>query len=86
MPLYELGGVAPELPDDGTYWIAPNASVMGRVVLRRNASVWFGAVLRGDHEPIEIGEGSNIQDGVRPSLPIQAFPLASAATVLLAIW
>lgn len=63
MTLYELGGVAPELPEDGQFWIAPNACVIGRVILRRNASVWFGAVLRGDHEPIEIGEGSNVQDG-----------------------
>lgn len=62
MTLYQLGGVAPELPEDGRFWIAPNACVMGRVILRPNASVWFGAVLRGDHEPIEIGEGSNVQD------------------------
>lgn len=63
MALYELGGVAPELPEEGAYWIAPNAAVMGRVILRRNASIWFAAVLRGDHEAIEIGEGSNVQDG-----------------------
>ena len=63
MALYELGGDAPDLPEDGAYWIAPNASVMGRVILRRNASVWFGAILRGDNEPIEVGEGSNVQDG-----------------------
>lgn len=63
MPLYELGGIRPELPEEGAYWIAPDAHVMGRVILRRNASVWFGSVLRGDNEAIELGEGSNVQDG-----------------------
>lgn len=45
------------------YWIAPNAVVIGKVVLKQNASVWWGAVLRGDNEPLTIGENSNIQDG-----------------------
>ena len=60
---YSLDGVAVETPADGDYWIAPGALVIGRVILRRNASVWFNAVLRGDNEPIEIGENSNVQDG-----------------------
>jgi carbonic anhydrase/acetyltransferase-like protein (isoleucine patch superfamily) len=63
MSIYALDGVAPELPDPGLYWIAPSASVIGRVRLERRVSVWFGAVLRGDNELILIGEGSNIQDG-----------------------
>lgn len=63
MPLYVLDGVGPALPDEGDVWIAPGARVIGRVVLRHGASVWFNAVLRGDNEPIEIGEGSNVQDG-----------------------
>ena len=63
MGLYELNGVAPKLPPDGEYWIAPNASVLGRVELKSQASIWFSAVLRGDNELITIGEGSNIQDG-----------------------
>lgn len=45
------------------YWIAPTAVVIGKVKLERNASVWWGAVLRGDNDPITVGEGSNIQDG-----------------------
>jgi carbonic anhydrase/acetyltransferase-like protein (isoleucine patch superfamily) len=45
------------------YWIAPTAVVIGNVKLERNASVWWGAVLRGDNELITLGEGSNIQDG-----------------------
>ncbi|QPC41279.1 gamma carbonic anhydrase family protein [Kaustia mangrovi] len=63
MAIYELDGVRPILPEDGHYWIAPSADVVGRVMLERNASVWFGAVLRGDNELIRIGENSNVQDG-----------------------
>jgi carbonic anhydrase/acetyltransferase-like protein (isoleucine patch superfamily) len=58
-----LDGVAPELPESGDWFVAPGARLIGRVILREGASVWFNAVLRGDNEPIEIGEGSNVQDG-----------------------
>lgn len=74
MSLYTLDGIAPELPADGDFWVAPGARVIGRVVLRRGASVWFNAVLRGDNEPIIVGEESNVQDGVvchtDPGLPL----------------
>lgn len=63
MPLYRLDAHVPEVPDDGAVWIAPDATVIGRVVLKSHASVWFGAVLRGDNEAITIGETSNVQDG-----------------------
>ena len=63
MSAYELDGVAPQLPADGDCWIAPGARLIGRVALRRAASVWFNAVLRGDNAPIVVGEGSNVQDG-----------------------
>ncbi|WP_346894865.1 gamma carbonic anhydrase family protein [uncultured Roseibium sp.] len=63
MPIYSLDGVQPEFPDDDCYWVAPDADVIGRVRLDRDASVWFGAVLRGDNELIHIGERSNVQDG-----------------------
>lgn len=62
MPIYALDNVKPELPPAGTYWIAPNAVLIGRVRLLRNASVWFGAVLRGDNDWITVGENSNVQD------------------------
>jgi carbonic anhydrase/acetyltransferase-like protein (isoleucine patch superfamily) len=62
MALYALGPATPELPDDGEFWVAPNASIIGLVRLRRHASVWFGAVLRGDNDWIEVGENSNVQD------------------------
>ncbi|MEM7428205.1 MAG: gamma carbonic anhydrase family protein [Pseudomonadota bacterium] len=62
MAEYILDGHAPELPEDGDCWIAPSADVIGKVKLESGASVWFGAVVRGDNELITIGEGSNVQD------------------------
>jgi len=62
MAIYELDGQGPDLPASGNYFIADTAAVIGKVRLLENASVWFGAVLRGDNEWIEIGEGSNVQD------------------------
>ena len=62
MAIFELDGEQPELPADGLYWIAETAVVIGRVRLKSEASVWWGAVLRGDNEWIEIGERSQIQD------------------------
>lgn len=63
MALYSLGGVTPVMPGEGQFWIAPNATVLGNVALENEASVWFGAVVRGDNEPIRIGARSNVQDG-----------------------
>src|SRR5512143_2824095 len=62
MPIYELDGQAPEFPGQGRYWVAETAVLIGRVRLKADASVWFGAVLRGDNEWIELGERSQIQD------------------------
>ena len=62
MAIYELDGQGPDLPADGNYFIADTATVIGKVRLLNSASVWFGAVLRGDNEWIEVGEGSNVQD------------------------
>jgi carbonic anhydrase/acetyltransferase-like protein (isoleucine patch superfamily) len=47
---------------DGEHFIAPTATVLGKVRLKKNASVWFGAVLRGDNDFITVGENSNVQD------------------------
>ena len=62
MALYALDGQAPELPADGLYWVAETAIVVGRVRLMSEASIWYGSVLRGDNEWIEIGTRSQIQD------------------------
>lgn len=78
MPLYALDDFAPVLPEDQRYWIAPDAQVIGRVRLERDASVWFGVVLRGDNEEILIGERSNVQDGsllhTDPGFPLTIGP------------
>lgn len=63
MPIYELEGIAPELPEDGNYWVAPDAHVIGRVKLGSDVGIWFGAVIRGDNEPIVVGDRTNIQEG-----------------------
>ena len=62
MPIYELNGQGPEFPADGRYWIAETAALIGRVRMKSETSVWFGAVLRGDNEWIELGARSQIQD------------------------
>ena len=74
MPIYALGDAKPDLPPDGDYWVAPDATLIGKVRLMKGASVWFGATLRGDNDWIVIGENSNIQDGAvlhtDPGLPL----------------
>ncbi|TYB81733.1 gamma carbonic anhydrase family protein [Maritimibacter fusiformis] len=60
--IYALDGVAPELDVD--CWVAPDANLIGRVVLGAGASVWFGATLRGDNEPVVVGAGTNLQENV----------------------
>ena len=62
MAIYELNGQAPEFPADGLYWVAESAIVVGKVRLKSEASIWYGSVLRGDNEWIELGERSQIQD------------------------
>ena len=62
MNIHALGDKSPQLPPKGEYWIAPGAWVLGDVILKPGASVWFGAVLRGDNEPITVGENTNIQE------------------------
>ena len=63
MPLYALGNHEPQLPADEDYWLAPDAHVIGKVRLGPGVGIWFGAVLRGDNELIDIGSGTNIQEG-----------------------
>lgn len=63
MPIHALGDQHPRLPSNDKIWIAPDAQVIGNVVMGEDASIWFGAVVRGDNDPITIGVRSNIQDG-----------------------
>jgi carbonic anhydrase/acetyltransferase-like protein (isoleucine patch superfamily) len=63
MSLYALDAAKPRTPASGRYWVAPNAVVLGNVEIGEEASVWFGAVVRGDNELIRIGAGANVQDG-----------------------
>jgi carbonic anhydrase/acetyltransferase-like protein (isoleucine patch superfamily) len=62
MSVYGLDSRIPDVPGPDEYWIAPTAAVIGRVIMKKNASIWFGAVLRGDNDPITVGENSNVQD------------------------
>ncbi|MFZ1662851.1 MAG: gamma carbonic anhydrase family protein [Paracoccaceae bacterium] len=58
--IYTLDGIAPQL---GTgVWVAPDANIIGHIILEDEANIWFGATLRGDNEPIRVGRGSNIQE------------------------
>jgi carbonic anhydrase/acetyltransferase-like protein (isoleucine patch superfamily) len=62
MAIYELDGTSPELPADGLYWVAETAVLIGKVRLHSDVSIWYGSVLRGDNDWIEIGARSQIQD------------------------
>ena len=59
--IYNFNNISPKI--DKESWFAPNSVLIGNVTLKKDANVWFNATLRGDVEPIIIGEGSNIQDG-----------------------
>ena len=62
MTLYALDNHEPSTPSSGDYWVAESADLIGDIVLEDATSVWFGACLRGDNEPITVGAGSNIQE------------------------
>ncbi|MFD1344547.1 gamma carbonic anhydrase family protein [Litorisediminicola beolgyonensis] len=72
MTLYSFEGHAPEV--DESAWVAPDANLIGKVIIGARASVWFSATLRGDNEPITLGEGANLQENVvchtDPGLPL----------------
>ena len=61
MALYSLNNISPSLPK-GDFWISETAQIIGNVVIGNNTSIWFGAVIRGDNEPIVIGDNTNIQE------------------------
>ena len=75
MPIYALNDRKPQLPQQGRYWIAPNASLIGDIVLGEDCGIWFGATLRGDNERLSIGARTNIQEGATlhtdPGFPLR---------------
>lgn len=75
MPLYELDGHRVAMPADGSYWIAPTATVIGRVTLGSDVTVWFGATIRGDNDTIRIGSRTSVQENavlhVDPGFPLE---------------
>jgi carbonic anhydrase/acetyltransferase-like protein (isoleucine patch superfamily) len=79
MALYKLGDVSPTIA--ASAYVAPSASIIGKVVLEEHSSVWFGATLRGDNETIAIGANSNVQDGAvlhtDPGFPLRVGAQAS---------
>lgn len=82
MTIYALADKRVQHPEEGEYWVAPNATVVGDVILKPGASVWFGAVVRGDNDPITIGENTNIQDGsVLHSDPGEPLTIGAGVTV-----
>jgi carbonic anhydrase/acetyltransferase-like protein (isoleucine patch superfamily) len=82
MAIFALDGITPDLPGEGRYWIAESATVIGRVRLKTDASVWFGAVMRGDNEWIELGERSQIQDNCTAHTDL-GFPLTIGADCVI---
>ena len=82
MTIYSLADKKPQLPPQGEYWIADNAVVIGDVILKSGASIWFGCTVRGDNDPITIGENTNIQDGsVLHSDPGEPLTIGANVTV-----
>ena len=78
MPIYQLGEDKPAIPESA--YAAAEATLIGKVILGENVSIWPGAVLRGDNEPLAIGAGSNVQDNaVLHADP--GFPLKIGANV-----
>lgn len=62
MPLYTLDGKSPIFADEASTWVAPDASVIGGIVIGKDVGIWFGSALRGDTETITIGDGTNVQE------------------------
>jgi carbonic anhydrase/acetyltransferase-like protein (isoleucine patch superfamily) len=78
--VFSLGEHTPQIHE--TAWVAPTASVIGNVILEEGASVWFGAVIRGDNEPITICKNANVQDNaVCHSDPGSPLTIGENATV-----
>lgn len=62
MPIYAYNGHKPEFADRASNWIAPDATLIGKILVGENVGFWFGAVLRGDNEMISVGANTNVQE------------------------
>ena len=82
MPIYALDDLIPQTPGEGRFWIAPDAQVVGHVILAEDVGIWFGAAIRGDNEAICIGARSNIQEGAVLHSDM-GFPLTIGADVTI---
>jgi carbonic anhydrase/acetyltransferase-like protein (isoleucine patch superfamily) len=82
MAIYAFETDRPELPPAGRFWVAPGAHVVGRVRIGVDVGIWFGAVIRGDNETIEVGEGTNVQEGAMLHAD-PGFPLMIGAGVTI---
>lgn len=82
MPIYSIDGIEPQFEDRTTNWIAPDATLIGRLRIGRNVGIWFGAAMRGDNEPIVIGADTNIQEHVVMHTDI-GFPLTVGRRVTI---
>lgn len=84
--IYALEDARAETAGDDC-WIAPNASLIGRVIVEKDASIWFNAVLRGDNEPIRVGAGANVQDGcvlhTDPGFPLTIGPRVTVGHMVM---
>ena len=76
MTIYALDGNAPDMHPDT--WVAPDANLIGKVVMEEGSSVWFGTTIRADHEEIRIGRGSNVQENCVMHVDM-GFPLTIGA-------
>lgn len=82
MTLYAFDGKQPQLPDDGSAWVAPSADLIGDVRLGSGASIWFNAVIRADNTPIIVGARTNVQEGaVIHSDPGQPCTIGEGCTI-----
>ena len=79
MPLFAFEGKQPDVHPDA--WVAPTASIVGDVTIEAGASVWYGAVLRGDFGPIVVKAGANVQDGTVIHGPHEPVVIGEGATV-----
>jgi carbonic anhydrase/acetyltransferase-like protein (isoleucine patch superfamily) len=82
MPIYALDDLIPQTPGEDRFWIAPDAQVVGHVILAEDVGIWFGVAIRGDNEPIRIGARSNIQEGAVLHSDM-GFPLTIGADVTI---